>query len=219
MSTMVVHGIIGSPYLRSALLAFEEKGAPYELAAMPFGGHNAPAHLARHPFGRIPVLEQDGWLLYETQAIMRYMDAVVPGPPLQPDDPREAARMNQVMGINDSYVMPQVGRPIGFPRLMAPRLGLPVDEDAIARAIPDARACIAEISRLLGDRGWFAGDAVSLADLLLAPQLSYLAKVPEGQAMLQEHGALRAWIARMEARPSMKATTPDALRQRAMASA
>ena len=219
MSTPIVHGMIGSPYLWGALLAFEEKGAPYELAAMPFGTSRSEAHLRRHPFGRTPVMEQDGWVLYETQAIMRYVDAAFPGPSLQPGDPREAARMNQVMGINDAYVFPQIGRPIGFPRLYAPRFGIPVDEDAIVRALPGARTCIAEIARLLGERTWFAGGAVSLADLLLAPPLSLVAKVPEVQAMLRDHAALRAWIARMEARPSMAATAPHALRERAKVTA
>ena len=46
-------------------------------------------------------------MLYETQAIMRYVDAVVPGPRLQPEEPRAAARMNQLMGITDWYVMPR----------------------------------------------------------------------------------------------------------------
>ena len=91
MSGMIVHGIPGSPYVRAALLALEEKGAAYELAAMQFGTVKQQPHLSRHPFGRIPAFEHDGWMLYETQAIMRYVDAVVPGPRLQPEEPRAAA--------------------------------------------------------------------------------------------------------------------------------
>src|SRR6202008_1618697 len=107
-ANMIVHGIPGSPYVRAALLALEEKGAEYELAAMQFGTLKQQPHLARHPFGRIPAFEHDGWMLYETQAIMRYVDAVAPGPRLQPEDPRAAARMNQVIGITEGYVRPQV---------------------------------------------------------------------------------------------------------------
>ncbi len=219
MSGMIVHGIPGSPYVRAALLALEEKGAAYELAAITFGTLRQPPHLARHPFGRIPAFEHDGWMLYETQAIMRYVDAVVPGPRLQPDDPRAAARMNQLMGVVDWYLMPQVSLTITFNRVVAPRFGRPVDEEKVSQAIPNARICIAEIARLLDGRPWLAGDALSLADLLLAPHLSMFAQAPEGTQILLEHDNLRAWLTRIEARPSMQQTTWDRLLGRAAAAA
>jgi glutathione S-transferase len=212
---MIVHGVPGSPYVRAALLTLEEKGAEYEFAAMGLGTLKQQPHLSRHPFGRIPAFEHDGWMLYETQAIMRYVDAVAPGPRLQPEEPRAAARMNQLMGITDWYVMPQVSAPITRNRVVAPRFNRPVDEDAIVRAIPNARICIAEIGRLLGDHTWLAGDALNLADLLLAPHLSMFAQAPEGAQILQEHENLNRWLARIEARPSMQATTWDRLLERA----
>jgi glutathione S-transferase len=210
-SSMIVHGVPGSPYVRAVLLTLEEKGAQYEFAAMALGTLKQQPHLSRHPFGRIPAFEHDGWMLYETQAIMRYVDAVVPGPRLQPEEPRAAARMNQLIGITDWYVMPQVSAPITRNRVVAPRFNRPVDEDAIVRAIPSARICIAEIGRLLDDHTWLAGDALSLADLLLAPQLSMFAQAPEGAQILHEHESLNRWLARIEARPSMQATTWDRL--------
>jgi glutathione S-transferase len=79
-SNMIVYGI---PYVRAALLALEEKGADYEFAAMAPASLKQQPHLSRHPFGRIPAFEHHGWMLYETQAIMRYVDAVVSGPRLQ----------------------------------------------------------------------------------------------------------------------------------------
>ena len=216
---MIVHGVPGSPYVRAALLTLEEKGADYELAAMAPGTLKQEPHLSRHPFGRIPAFEHDGWMLYETQAIMRYVDAVVPGPRLQPEEPRAAARMNQVMGITDWYLMPQVSRTITANRVVKPRFNLPVDEDAVVKAIPDARHCLAEIGRLLDGHTWMAGDALSLADLLLAPHLSMFAQAPEGAQILQEHENLRDWLARIEARPSMQATTWDRLLERPAAAA
>jgi len=218
-SGMIVHGVPGSPYVRAALLTLEEKGAQYELAAMALGTLKQQPHLSRHPFGRIPAFEHDGWMLYETQAIMRYVDAVVPGPRLQPEEPRAAARMNQLMGIADWYVMPQVSVPIIRNRVVAPRVNRPVDEEAIANAVPNARICIAEIGRLLDGHPWMAGDAISLADLLLAAHLSMLAQAPEGAQMLREHENLTRWLARIEARPSMAATTWDKLLERVAAAA
>jgi glutathione S-transferase len=219
MSRMIVHGVPGSPYVRAALLTLEEKGAEYELATMAPGTLKQQPHLSRHPFGRIPAFEHDGWMLYETQAIMRYVDAVASGPRLQPEDPRAAARMNQLIGIADWYLMPQVSATITFNRVVAPRFNRPVDEDVIAKAIPNARICIAEIGRLLDGHAWMAGEVLSLADLLLAPHLSMFAQAPEGAQILQEHENLNSWLARIEARPSMVATTWDRLLERAAAAA
>jgi glutathione S-transferase len=219
MSRMIVHGVPGSPYVRAALLTLEEKGADYELAAMKPGTLKAEPHLSRHPFGRIPAFEHDGWMLYEARAIMRYVDAAVPGPRLQPEDPRGLARMEQLMNITDWYVMPQIGRTIVFGRVVAPRFGMPIDEGKIAQAVPDARHCVAEISRLLDGQTYMAGDALSLADLLLAPHLSMLAQAPEGAEILGEYANLGAWLAHMEARPSMQRTTWDKLLERSATAA
>jgi len=214
MSGMIVHGIPGSPYVRAALLTLEEKGAAYELAAMAPGTLKQQPHLSRHPFGRIPAFEHDGWMLYETRAIMRYVDAVVPGPRLQAEEPRAAARMDQLMNITDWYLMPQVSATITFNRVVAPRFNRPVNEDAVVKAIPNAQICIAEIARLLDGYPWMAGEAISLADLLLAPHLSMFAQAPEGAAILREHENLSGWLVRIEARPSMRATTWDRLLER-----
>jgi glutathione S-transferase len=208
---MIVHGIPGSPYVRAVLLTLEEKGADYHLAAMQFGTLKQEPHLSRHPFGRIPAFEHDGWPLYETRAIMRYVDAVASGPRLQSEWPREAARMEQLMNITDWYLMPQVTRTITFNRVAAPRLGLPVNEEVVVKAMPDAQHCVGEIARLLGGSTWMASDTLSLADLLLAPQLSMLSQAPEGATILREHANLSGWLERMEARSSMRATQWDRL--------
>jgi glutathione S-transferase len=127
--------------------------------------------------------------------------------------------MNQLMGITDWYVMRQVSVPITRNRVVAPRVNRPVDEDEIVKAIPNARICIAEIGRLLDGHSWMAGDAISLADLLLAPHLSMFAQAPEGAQILEEHENLSRWLARIEARPSMGATTWDRLLERVAAAA
>ncbi|MBV8671121.1 MAG: glutathione S-transferase C-terminal domain-containing protein, partial [Candidatus Eremiobacteraeota bacterium] len=96
---------------------------------------------------------------------------------------------------------------ITFNRVVAPRFNRPVDEEKVVQAVPNARMCIAEIARLLDGHPWMASDALSLADLLLAPHLSMFSQAPEGAQILREHENLSAWLARIEARPSMQATT------------
>jgi glutathione S-transferase len=82
MTEVIVHGVPGSPYVRSVLLELDEKSAPYGLTAMDMGEGKTPKQLARQPFGRIPVIDLADFQLYETQAILRCVDAVFPGAPL-----------------------------------------------------------------------------------------------------------------------------------------
>ena len=210
MTEVIVHGVPGSPYVRSALLGLQEKGAPHRLAAMGMGDGKSPEHLARHPFGRIPVIDHGDFQLYETQAILRYLDAVYPGAPLLPADPRAAARANQICGIVDWYLFPQVTATIGFQRIILPMMGGRTDEAAAAAAVPNAERCFAVLERFAAGKPFLVGEAVSIADLMLAPQLDFLAMTPEG-AKLLGGTALLPWLERMRSRPSMEATTPQKL--------
>ncbi len=208
MSEFVVHATPGSPFSRSVMAALEEKGAPWRLAALRPGTSKQEPHLSRHPFGRIPVVEHDGFTVYETQAILRYLDRILPEPALTPADPRAAARMDQVMNINDWYLFQGCGNVIAFQRIVRPiLLGQPTDEDAVREAMPRGHVVFAELSRLLGNQPWFGGAALSLADLMVAPQLDFLAKTPEWQELTADCSNLVDWLARAEARPSLKATT------------
>ncbi|HEU4619786.1 MAG TPA: glutathione S-transferase family protein [Gammaproteobacteria bacterium] len=208
MSEFVVHGVPGSPFMRSVLVALEEKGAPYRIEPLAPGAQRSEAYRRLHPFGRVPAIEHGAVQLYETQAILRYVDAAFPLPALQPHGAEGIGRMNQLIGINDWYLFPQVARVIVFNRIVGPvLLGTTPNEEAIAAAVPDARLCLGEIDRLLGDNEYLAGAEFSLADVLLAPQIYYLGLTPEGRSIL-EGTRLAAWLERMNARPSMIATLP-----------
>ena len=208
MSEFIVHTIPGSPFARSVMAALEEKGAPWRLSPVAPGTMRSAEHLSRHPFGRVPVLDHDGFSLYETQAILRYLDRVLPTPALSPSDNRHLARMDRVMNINDWYLFHGVGDVIIFHRVIGPQLmGLIPDEAAIAAAMPKARTVFAELARLLGEQPFLTGDTLSLADLLVAPGVAFFTATPEWAELGAPHANLVAWLTRMEARPSMKATT------------
>jgi len=188
MTDYVVHLIPGSPFARAVLATLEEKGAPYRVAPVMPGTLRSAQHLGRHAFGRVPVLEHGEFRLYETQAILRYLDRVLPEPALTPADPRSAARMDQLMNVNDWYLFHGVANVIAFQRIVGPRLmGLTPDEAAIAAAIPKARTVFDELARLL----------------------DFLQQTPEWQPLTAAHANLRQWLTRMQARASMRATTWD----------
>jgi glutathione S-transferase len=208
MTGYVVHLIPGSPFSRAVLATLEEKGVPYRVAAVVPGTLRSAQHLGRHPFGRVPVLEYGEFRLYETQAILRYLDRVLPTPALTPADPQCAAQMDQLMNVNDWYLFHGVANVIAFQRIVGPRLmGLTPDEAAIAAAIPKARVVFDELARLLGAQPYFAGESLTLADLLLAPQLDFLRQTPEWEPLTAAHANLRQWLTRVQERASFRATT------------
>ncbi len=208
MARPIVYGPAFSTYVWSARLALAEKGVAHELVEVPFGEHREEPHLARQPFAKVPAFEHDGFALYETQAILRYIDEGFPVAPLKPTDLHQFARMSQIMGIVDAYLWPSVVGGILFNRILAPRFGLPVDENAVVAALPRARLCLAEIARLMGDQPYLVGERVSLADLMVIPLLYYFSRLPEGQAAIAEQPSLQPWMARMEERQSFQVTKP-----------
>ena len=208
MGRPIVYGTAGSTYVWSVRLALAEKGVAHELVEVGFGPHREEPHLSRHPFAKIPAFEHDGFQLYETQAILRYIDEGFPVAPLQSTDLHQFSRMNQIIGIVDAYAWPSIAAGVLFNRMLAPRFGLPVDEAAIAAALPRAGLCVSEISRLMGDDLYLAGERVSLADLMVIPLFYYFGRLPEGEAPLAEHPKIRPWMRRMEERQSFQVTKP-----------
>jgi glutathione S-transferase len=218
MSDIVIFGVPGSPYVRSLVLTLEEKGIGYQLTNMGIGGNRRPDYLARQPFGKIPAMTHGDFTLYETQAMIRYVNRLSPEPNLVPDDPRAEARMNQVIGMSDWYVFPGPSIGIGFHRVVAPKFGMAADEAKVAAAIEPSRTCLTALSAILRDQPFFAGDHISLADLHLFPHLEFLnMAAPEGPQLLADYPSLTAWLTHMQARPSVKATTWEALSAKAQA--
>lgn len=215
MSDLVVHGVPGSPYMRTVQLACEEKRVAYRVAPVTPGDAQSPERKGLHPFDRIPVIDHGDFRLYETQAIIRYIDAISTQPTLTPTNTREMARMNQIMGIVDHYFFQLVGRTLVFQRVVGPVLfGRAADEAICAAAVPDAERCISELNRLIGDKQFLAANTISHADLVAAPHLFYFAMTPEAGPIFEKNPQLKAWLDRMNARESMRATAPPAVLQK-----
>jgi glutathione S-transferase len=210
MTEPVLYGHPWSIYTRSARLALEEKDAVYRLDVLGPGAMKSAEHLARHPFGKIPFLEHDGLWLYETLAILDYVEAAFDGPRLRPAGAREVGRMSQALQVVHNYAVPAWGGGIVRHRIIGPKVrGIAPDEAAIAAGLPQAVACAKVIEDLLGPTPYLAGEAISLADLMLAPIYDSVSRTPEARAVLTPFPGLAAWWARMAERPSVQATAPD----------
>jgi glutathione S-transferase len=204
----VVFGAAYSVYVRAVRLALYEKHVPYRLIEIDvFGQSGAPEdYLARHPFGRIPAFEHEGFRLYETGAITRYIDEAFAGPPLQPARPRERARVNQALSILDSYCYRTLVWDIFVERVRAPAQGRSPDEARIAAALRKAETCLVALEGLTGDGIWLAGGVLTLADLHAAPMFAYFSMAEEAGVLLSRYQRLRRWWEAMAQRPSMAAT-------------
>ena len=125
MTETTIYGPAFSTYARSLRLALEEKGAPYNLVEVDLlsGAHKGEEHTARQPFGKVPAFEHDGFTIYETVPILKYIDSVFEGPDLQPSGPRERARSDQILAITDNYAYPAMIGQIVIQRVVQPLVG------------------------------------------------------------------------------------------------
>lgn len=209
MSKPKLYGPAFSTYTRSVRLALEEKGVDYDLVEIDLLQGPMPAEqIERQPFARVPAFEHDGFELYETTAICRYIDEAFEGPSLQPVNIEERARMNQIISILDCYTYPCTVSQLVIQRLVMPMVGNEPDEAAIAAALPEIENCMSTLVALRGDNTFLAGNQLSLADIHFAPIYDYFQNTPESEPILQKNPGLRDWWNEMSARASVQNTPP-----------
>lgn len=205
---VTIHGARYSVYTRIARLALEEKGVAYRLEEVDIFAPDGPpaGYAARHPFARIPAFEHDGFRLYETGAITRYVDEAFHGRPLQPADPRDRARMNQAISLMDAYAFRTLVWDVFVERVRRPQQGAIPDESKIRAALTKAGTILRALMDIKADAGWIAGPEPTLADLYAAPMLILFRLAPEGGQMMADHPELEAWLERFDVRPAARRT-------------
>jgi len=197
-----------SVYTRIARIALEEKGIDYRLEEVDIFADPGPPldYLTLNPFGTIPCLLHGDFVLYETSAITRYIDEITPTASLQPTAPKERARMNQIIGMLDSYCYRPMIWGVYVQRIVVPAGGGKVDEALIVASLAGLRSVLEQLDQWRDEHSFLVGQALSLADLHLYPMLSYFTETPEGIAMLDTFPRLQQWMRLMELRHSVRAT-------------
>lgn len=191
-----------STFARRVRIALIEKDIAHEsvLVDMTARKHRAPEYLALNPYGRVPALEDDGFILFESNAILQYLEAVHPEPPLLPADAKGRALADMHMRLCDT----QMGAPSGT--IIFPKRFLPPerwDSAAIGKAQADLGKHLQILSTQLGDADYLVGGEYSLADIAYIPFLEFLPIMD-----LTVPANLAAWSARLLARPSSIQTKP-----------
>jgi glutathione S-transferase len=209
--SLVLYGFRYSVYVRVARIALAEKGLAYEHVGIdPFAVDAPTEYLDLHPFNRVPTLVDGNFVLYETEAITRYIDEAFSGPMLQPAEPRHRARMSQIISIIDSYGYVPMVRQVAGERVFAPLAGRKPDEARIRMGLEMSRRVLAALEAITcGDRPLAGGQAWSLADFHLAPMLAYFTAASEGAIALAGHRKLSMWWQVFRERQSVQETDPD----------
>jgi glutathione S-transferase len=199
---MQLYGHPWSIHTREIRMVLAEKRQPATLVLvdLPRGEQRSPEHLARHPFGKVPVLDDAGQILYETAAIARYLDEVVPGSSLWPTSPRSRAQALQWDRVNQSYFAPHA-HPLIVQVLFMRHLGGTRDDAVVEACRTAILPALDVLDRHLSSAPFLAGDAFSLADITWMPFLDYLHAIGEG-APIRERPGVAAWWERLAARPT-----------------
>lgn len=203
MSSVIFHSRSLSLYLRIATLICEEKGVGYQVEPL-----DAPGEGFRrlHPFEKMPVLQHGDVLVYETLAIADYVDRVFEGPELSPSSALAHAEMMRWISLTNAYFFPTMMGGIVKPLLLAPLSGDPVDKDLVEASLPALQQQVALLEKRLSGHEYLAGEALSLGDLFVLPNLAYVNFTEEGQAALESAPGTRDWLARLTSRPGFAAS-------------
>lgn len=206
----------GSHYSWRVLLALEVKKIPWRsrLLQMSQREHKSPEYLALNPRGKVPAIRDGDFSLYESLAILAYVDRKWPDPPLFGRTPWEAGRVVRIASEIESYFEPPLLR------LLEPLYfgGTSEKAEDIRAAAGDLHRELAGLDAALGTCTWLAGDAISAADCVLFPAVQTLLRAAGKDAagpldlgflpLDERYPSLAAWTKRVEALPGYERTYP-----------
>ena len=209
MSNMTLWGFDGSTYVRTVKMLLAEK-AVTDFKQMPLnvlaGDPKTAEHMARHPFGKVPVLDHDGLRILETSAIVRYLNDVLPGKSLVPPTPKDRARMDMMVSVIDSYGYGALVGGVAAYHLFPDFVG-GKNESMREAGLENGRKVIDLAMKTKGDSDFLAG-ALSLSDLYLAPIVFYVSLTPDANTVFNVDG-FADWWTKIQALKSFQSTQPN----------
>ncbi|WP_404365063.1 glutathione S-transferase family protein [Corallococcus coralloides] len=197
---MKLYGNPMSTCTRKVLTVLAEKGHQAEFVNIDLMKHEqkTPEHIARHPFGVVPALElDDGFIMYESRAIARFLDRTLPGPSLTPADPKAYALMEQFIGVEQSYFSNQAMK------IVMERFRGTNNEENIAKGREGMKRPLEVLDAALANRPFLAGNDFTLAEVCFAPYMEYLFAMGEKDTVAPYKNVM-AWWDRVSNRPSVK---------------
>lgn len=193
-----------STFSRRVRIALIEKNIGCELVEvdMMAGAHRGEAYRKLNPYGRVPTLEDDGFVLYESTAILEYLEATHPQPPLVPADARGRALVAMHMKLCDIQLARQSGTII-FPKRFLPKERW--DEAAMAQAKKEIEKHLVILDSQLAGKSYLVGDRYSLAEVCYTPFVEFFPLME-----IAPPPNVAAWTRNLLERPSAVQTKPAA---------
>jgi len=205
MSDVQIYGPTFSTFVRSVMLICEERGLSYSTGFVLDGEKiefQGEAHVALHPWAKLPVTRHQGADLYETQAIGYYLNGFGDGPSLLPESALARAQTLQWCAAISGYIDSALVRRylLEFARPKGENGSVRMEQ--VTAAEPEVRRSLEILSAQLGNQAFLCGEQLTLADLLLLPMLDYLSSLPQGAALIEPGSPLSEYLQRLRARPS-----------------
>ncbi|XP_062180308.1 glutathione S-transferase 4-like [Phragmites australis] len=199
-----LYGWAFSPFVSRALLCLEEAGVEYELIPMSrkAGDHRRPEHLARNPFGQVPVLEDGDLTLFESRAIGRHV-LRKHKPELLGEGNLEQAAMVDVWLEVEAHQHHPVAFAIVVECVFAPLLGRARNQAAVDENVAKLKKVLEVYEARLSQSKYLAGDSISLADLSHFTVMHYF-MATEYAAVVEALPHVKAWWEELAARPAAR---------------
>lgn len=179
-------------------LTLAEKNIPYEriLVDLSKDEQRKPEFLALNPYGKVPVIKDNGFVLRESAIINEYLEETYSMPALMPQDPQKRAYVRLWVSWCDDELIPKI---LDFLK----ELRKPLEQrssEILESAWPKAQEVLKVLDQSLVEKAYLVGD-FSLADITLAPTISALWAC-EQAPYLQDFRNISLWMERVKARPS-----------------
>ncbi len=206
----------GSPFSWRVMLTLEVKRVQYEPKLLEFSkeDHRSPGYLKLNPRGKVPTLKDGAFTLYESLAIMAYLDRKYPDPPLFGGNPQETGLIWRAISEAGSYLVP-AGNKLIVPIFFGKGLEKAEEIQTAAAAIRDE---MKRIDTALVGSVWLIGSSISAADIALFPLVQILLRAASKDAakplnlgfspLGQNYPNIGAWVKRVEAIPGYEKTYP-----------
>ncbi|KAJ7495282.1 glutathione S-transferase [Mycena latifolia] len=205
MAILKLYGHPFSPCTRRVATALFELEIPFEFIEVDVvkREHKSPAYLEKQPFGQIPYIDYDGFILYETRAIARYLAAKYPVKGLIPTEPKANAIFEQAASAELTNFDPAASK-LGFETVLKEMFtGQKADKAIVDEQLAILDKKLDAYNAILGKTKYLAGDSITLADLFHIPYAPLLAA--GGIDIMTRKPNVARWYNELIARPSVTA--------------
>jgi len=208
-----LYGIYPSSNVLRAAIILHEKNVPFEFVQVQMrnGEHKSPSYLEKHPFGQVPYIDDDGFILYESRAIGQYIATKYANqgtPGLIPTEIKAFAHFQQACQVEQCHFHEHAGKAY-FELGVKPFIGLTSDKAVFDKHIAAVDKSLDVYEKILSKQKYLAGDTITLADLYHIPTGNGIQKCGSTALLDEKRPNVARWWKDITSRPSWVAVKDD----------